>query len=89
MLSQSGFTAFSAPISLKRCPLLGLLCFRHQDTNNHAKKIISETQKLIATASEAKIDCIEIVSASNLQPVERLDGQILRTEYRRFQQLIE
>ncbi|MDW8329364.1 MAG: pantoate--beta-alanine ligase [Candidatus Bipolaricaulota bacterium] len=42
-----------------------------------AKKIISEIQKLIATASEAKIDYIEIVNVRDLQPVERLDGQIL------------
>ncbi|MCS7198594.1 MAG: pantoate--beta-alanine ligase [Candidatus Bipolaricaulota bacterium] len=42
-----------------------------------AEKIISEIQKLIATASEAKIDYIEIVNVRDLQPVERLDGQIL------------
>lgn len=42
-----------------------------------AKKIISEMQNLIATASEAKIDYIEIVSVRDLQPIERLDGQVL------------
>lgn len=42
-----------------------------------AKKIISEIEKLIATASEARIDYIEIVSVRDLQPVERLDGQVL------------
>lgn len=42
-----------------------------------AKKIISAMQKLIATASEAKIDYIEIVSVKDLQPVEQLDGPIL------------
>lgn len=42
-----------------------------------AKKIISEMKKLIATASEAKIDYIEIVSVTDLQPVEQIEGQIL------------
>ncbi len=42
-----------------------------------ARKIIAEMQQLIATASEAKIDYIEIVSTKDLQPVERLDGQVL------------
>lgn len=41
------------------------------------QKIIAEMQKLIATASEAKIDYIEIVNVRDLQPIERLDGQIL------------
>ena len=42
-----------------------------------AQSIISEMEKLIATASEAKIDYIEIVSVRDLQPVARLDGQIV------------
>nr|BAL59752.1 hypothetical conserved protein [Candidatus Acetothermum autotrophicum] len=42
-----------------------------------ARKIIAEMQQLIATASEAKIDYIEIVSTKDLQPIERLDGQVL------------
>ncbi len=40
-----------------------------------AKKILLEMQQLIATASEAKIDYIEIVSVSDLQPVKHLDGE--------------
>ncbi|MCI2430127.1 pantoate--beta-alanine ligase [Candidatus Acetothermia bacterium] len=40
-----------------------------------AQKIVLEMQQLIATASEAKIDYIEIVSVSDLQPVKRLDGE--------------
>jgi pantoate--beta-alanine ligase len=42
-----------------------------------AKKVISEMEKLIATASEAKIDYIEIVRVSDLQPIERIDGLVL------------
>ncbi len=42
-----------------------------------AKRIVSEVQKLIATASEAKIDYIEIVRVSDLQPIEKLDGLVL------------
>lgn len=42
-----------------------------------AKKIIAEMEQLIATASEAKIDYIEIVGVRDLQSVERLDGQIV------------
>lgn len=43
----------------------------------NAQRVIAEMQKLISTASEAKIDYIEIVSVRDLQPIERLDGQIL------------
>ncbi len=42
-----------------------------------ATKIISEIEKLIATASDAQIDYIEIVSTTDLQPVVNIDGQIL------------
>lgn len=42
-----------------------------------ARKVIAEMEKLIATASEAKIDYVEIVRAKDLQPVETVSGQIL------------
>ncbi len=42
-----------------------------------ATKIISEIEKLIATASEAQIDYIEIVSTTDLQPVVHVEGQVL------------
>jgi hypothetical protein len=34
-------------------------------------------ERVIATASEAKIDYIEIVRVSDLQPIEKLDGLVL------------
>jgi pantoate--beta-alanine ligase len=43
----------------------------------NAQRVIAEMQKLISTARAAKIDYIEIVSVRDLQPLERLDGQIL------------
>jgi pantoate--beta-alanine ligase len=43
----------------------------------NAQRVIAEMQKLITTARAAKIDYIEIVSVRDLQPLERLDGQIL------------
>ncbi|MFN4219004.1 MAG: pantoate--beta-alanine ligase [Candidatus Bipolaricaulia bacterium] len=42
-----------------------------------AKTIISAMEQLITTASEAKIDYIEIVNVHDLQPIARLDGQVL------------
>jgi pantoate--beta-alanine ligase len=41
------------------------------------QQIIAEMRKLIATVSEAKIDYIEIVRVSDLQPIEKLDGLVL------------
>jgi len=40
-----------------------------------AKKIIADMTHLIQTASEARIDYVEIVRASDLQPIEVIDGQ--------------
>ncbi len=40
-------------------------------------RVIAEMQKLIQTASEAKIDYIEIVDVRDLQPVVRVDGKVL------------
>jgi pantoate--beta-alanine ligase len=42
-----------------------------------AKRVIAEMERVIATASEAKIDYIEIVRVSDLQPIEKLDGLVL------------
>jgi len=42
-----------------------------------AKRVIAEIERVIATASEAKIDYIEIVRVSDLQPIEKLDGLVL------------
>lgn len=42
-----------------------------------AKKIIAEMQKLISTASEAQIDYAQIAGTKDLQPIEKIDGQIL------------
>ncbi len=42
-----------------------------------AKKIIAEVRRVISTASESKVDYIEIVSVTDLQPVEQTEGQIL------------
>jgi pantoate--beta-alanine ligase len=42
-----------------------------------AKRVIAEMERVIATASEAKIDYIEIVRVSDLQPIEQLDGLVL------------
>lgn len=41
------------------------------------QKIIAAIEQLITTASEARIDYIEIVSVRDLQPREYLDGQVL------------
>jgi pantoate--beta-alanine ligase len=41
------------------------------------QQIIAEMRKLIATVSEEKIDYIEIVRVSDLQPIEKLDGLVL------------
>lgn len=43
----------------------------------NAQRVIAEMRKLIATANELKVDYIEIVRVQDLQPVEKLDGQIL------------
>jgi pantoate--beta-alanine ligase len=42
-----------------------------------AKKVISEMEKFVATASEAEIDYIEIVALKDLQPVERITEPFL------------
>ena len=42
-----------------------------------ARRVIAEMERVIATASEAKIDYIEIVHVSDLQPIEKLDGLVL------------
>jgi pantoate--beta-alanine ligase len=42
-----------------------------------AKRVIAEMERVIATASEAKIDYIEIVRVSDLQPIEKLEGLVL------------
>ncbi len=42
-----------------------------------AKRVITEMERVITTASEAKIDYIEIARVSDLQPIEKLDGLVL------------
>ncbi len=42
-----------------------------------ARRVIAEMERVIATASEARIDYIEIVRVSDLQPIEKLDGLVL------------
>ncbi len=41
------------------------------------KRVITEMERVIAAASEAKIDYIEIVRVRDLQPIEKLDGLVL------------
>lgn len=43
----------------------------------NGQRVIASMSKLITAASEAKIDYIEIVGVKDLQPVEKMDGQIL------------
>ncbi len=42
-----------------------------------AGRVIAEMERVIAAASEARIDYIEIVRVSDLQPIEKLDGLVL------------
>ena len=42
-----------------------------------ARRVIAEMERVIATASEARIDYIEVVRVSDLQPIEKLDGLVL------------
>ena len=42
-----------------------------------ARKLKIELEKLIASASEAKIDYVEIVDTQDFQPIEKLEGRVL------------
>ncbi len=42
-----------------------------------AKRVIVEIERVIATASAAQIDYIEIVRVADLQPIEKLEGLVL------------
>jgi len=48
-----------------------------QAGEREARKIKIEIEKLIRKASEAKIDYVEIVETETLQPIEKLEGQVL------------